>query len=49
MMHSLIEGSIAMGGLFTAFLVSYWTVKAFGPKEAIVPVTIKYRRYRKEA
>jgi hypothetical protein len=31
-MNSLIEGSLAMGELITAFLVSYWTMKAFEPK-----------------
>jgi hypothetical protein len=49
MMHGLIEGSLAMGGLFTAFLVSYWTVKAFGPKEAVIPVTVEHPRHRKAA
>lgn len=32
--NSLIEESLAMGGLFMAFPVSYWTMKAFEPKEA---------------
>lgn len=49
MMHSLIEGSLAMGGLFTAFLVSYWTMKAFELKEAVVPVTVEHPRYKKAA
>ncbi|QPD02525.1 MAG: hypothetical protein Nkreftii_000299 [Candidatus Nitrospira kreftii] len=49
MMHGLIEGSIAMGELFTVFLVSYWTVKALEPKEDVVPVTVEHQRYRKVA
>jgi len=48
-MNSLIEGSLAMGGLFTAFLVSYWMMKAFEPKEAIIPATVKRPRYKKAA
>ena len=31
-----------MGGLFTAFLISYWTMKAFDPKEATSPATVEY-------
>ncbi len=46
-MNSLIEGSFAMGWLFTAFLVSYWTMKAFEPKEAINRATVKLPRYKK--
>jgi len=48
-MNSLIEGALAMGGLFTAFLVSYWTMKAFEPKEATIPATVKHPRYKKAA
>lgn len=48
-MNSLIEGSLTMGGLFTALLVSYWTMKAFEPKEIVVPVTVEHPRYRKTA
>jgi hypothetical protein len=48
-MSSLIEGSLAMGGLFTAFLVSYWTMKAFEPKEAVNLATVEHRRYKKAA
>jgi hypothetical protein len=48
-MSSLIEGSLAMGGLFTALLVSYWTMKASEPKEAIIPATVKHPRYKKVA
>lgn len=33
-----------MGGLFTVFLVSYWTMKAFEPKEAASPATVEYPR-----
>jgi len=46
-MNSLIEGSLAMGGLFTAFLVSYWTMKALESKEAIIPATVEHPRYKK--
>jgi hypothetical protein len=49
MMNGLIEGSLAMGGLLTAFLVSYWTMKAFERKEAVAPVTVEHPRYRKAA
>jgi hypothetical protein len=48
-MNSMIEGSLAMGGLFAAFLVSYWTMKAFEPKEAIIPATVKHPRYKNVA
>lgn len=48
-MNSLIEGSLAMGGLFTAFLVSYWTMKAFEPKVAVQPMTVEHPRYKKAA
>jgi hypothetical protein len=47
-MNGLIEASLAMGGLFTAFLVSYWTMKAFEPKEAVQPAA-EYPRYKKAA
>lgn len=46
---SLIEGSLAMGGLFTAFPASYWTMKAFEQKEAASPATVEYPRYKKAA
>ena len=36
-----------MGGLFTAFLVSYWTMKAFEPKVAASPATVEYPRCEK--
>ena len=49
MMNSLIEGSLAIGWLFTAFLVSYWTMKGFEPKEAIIPATVEHPRYKKVA
>lgn len=48
-MNGLIEGSLALGGLFTAFLVSYWTMKAFEPKEAVIPATVEQPRYKKAA
>lgn len=48
-MSSLIEGSLAMGGLFTAFLVAYWTMKAFETKEAVTPATVEHPRYKKAA
>ena len=38
-----------MGGLFTAFLVAYWTLKAFEPKEAVIPATVEQPRYPKAA
>ncbi|MDE3051945.1 MAG: hypothetical protein KGJ48_18845 [Nitrospirota bacterium] len=41
-MNSLIEGSLTMGWLFTAFLVSYWTMKTFEPKEAVIPATVEH-------
>lgn len=48
-MTNMIEGSLAMGGLFTAFLVAYWTMKAFETKEAIIPATVKHLPYKKAA
>ncbi len=48
-MNSLIEGSLAMGGLFMAFLVSYWTMKAFEPQEAVNPATVEQPRYKTAA
>jgi hypothetical protein len=45
-MCNLIEESFAMGGLFTAFLVSYWTMKAFEPKGVASLATAKYPRYK---
>ena len=36
-----------MGGLLTAFLVSYWTMKAFEPKVAASPATVEYPRCEK--
>ena len=38
-----------MGGLFTAFLSAYWTLKAFEPKGAVIPVTVEQPRYPKAA
>jgi hypothetical protein len=38
-----------MGGLFTAFLVAYWTMKAFEPKEAVIPATVELPHYKKAA
>ncbi len=48
-MSSLIEGTLAMGGLFTAFLVSYWTMKAFEPTEPLIPATVERPRLAKAA
>jgi hypothetical protein len=48
-MNGLIEASLAMGGLFTAFVVSYWTMKAFEPHETVQPATVEYPRYKKAA
>jgi hypothetical protein len=45
--NSLIEESLAMGGWFTAFLVSHWAIKAFEPKKATSPATIEYPRHKK--
>jgi hypothetical protein len=49
MMHGLIEGLLPMGWLLTAFLVSYWTMKAIEPKKAVVLVTLEHPRHRKAA
>lgn len=38
-----------MGGLFTAFLVSYWTMKAFESNVAVNPATVEHPRYKKAA
>ena len=46
-MDSLIEGSLTIGGLFTAFPVSYWTMKTFEPKEAVSPATVEHPCYAK--
>ena len=48
-MNSLIEGSLAMGELITAFLVSYWTMNAFEPKEGDNRATIEHPPYKKAA
>jgi len=46
-MNSLIEGSLTIGWLFTAFLVAYWTVKALAPTMAAIPLSIKHPRSEK--
>jgi hypothetical protein len=46
---SLIEGSLKIRGLFTAFPVSYWTMKTFEPKEAVSPATVEHPCYTKAA
>lgn len=38
-----------MGGLFTAFLTAYWTLKAFEPRETVTPATVEQPRYKKAA
>ena len=50
-MSGTIEGALALGGLFTAFLVVYWTMKAFEieTKEAIIPATVEHLTYKKAA
>jgi hypothetical protein len=48
-MNSLIEGSLAMGGLLTAFLASYWTMKALEPNEAVSPTPVEHPRFKKAA
>jgi hypothetical protein len=48
-MNGLIEASLAMGGLLTAFVVSYWTMKAFEPYQAFQPATVEEPRYKKAA
>jgi hypothetical protein len=48
-MNGIIEGSLAVGGLLLAFLVSYWTLKAFEPKEAFTRATVEHPRYKKAA
>jgi hypothetical protein len=48
-MNGIIEGSLAVSGLFAAFLLSYWTLKAFEPKEALARVTVEHTRYKKAA
>lgn len=48
-MTSLIEGSLARGGLFMAFLVSCSTMKAFEPKEAANSATVEHPRLKKAA
>ncbi|WP_455245092.1 hypothetical protein [Petrachloros mirabilis] len=45
----MVEASLAISGLFTAFVVSYWTMKAYEPKEAVIPVTVDQPRYKKAA
>ncbi len=49
MVNSVIETTLALSGLFTTFLVSYWTMKAFELKEAIVPVAVNQPRSKKAA
>jgi len=48
-MNSTIEATLAMSGLFTAFLVSHWTMKAFELKQAVIPVTVNQPRNKKAA
>ena len=50
-MSNMIEGSLAISGLFTAFLVAYWTMKAYESeaKEAIIPATIEHVPFKKAA
>lgn len=48
-MNSIIDASLATSGLFTAFVVFYWTMKAFELKEAVIPVTVDRPRYKKAA
>jgi len=49
MVHSLVDGTLAIGGLFAAFLVSYWTMKAFTPKAAVIPITVQRPRLKTSA
>ena len=48
-MSVIIQGSLAVGGLLAAFLVSYWTLKVFEPKEALTRATVEHPRYKKAA
>jgi nucleoside recognition membrane protein YjiH len=47
--NGVIQASVAISGLFTAFVVSYWKMKAFGLKEAVVPAGVEQSRYKKAA
>lgn len=38
-----------MGGLFTAFLVAYWRLKAFEPKGEVILAKAEQPRYTKAA
>lgn len=49
MVHSLIDGMLAMEGLLTALLVSYWAMKAFEPNAAAIPVTVRRSRLKQSA
>lgn len=48
-MNDIIVASLAVSGLFAAFLMSFWTLKAFEPKEALTRVTVEHLRYKKAA
>jgi len=48
-MTGIIAGSLAVSGLFAAFLISYWPLKILEPKEALPRITIKRPRYKKAA
>jgi len=45
--NSLVEESFAMGSLLTVFLLSYWTMKAFTLKVAVIPAIDGYPRRKK--
>jgi hypothetical protein len=47
MVNSLVEGSLAMGSLLTVFLLSYWTMKTFTPKVAVIPAVVRHSRREK--
>ena len=49
MINGIIEASLAMGGMFAALLVSYWTLKFLEPKGALTRITVKRPRYKKMA
>jgi hypothetical protein len=49
MVNSVIHATLALSGLFTAFLVSYWTMKAFELKQAVISARVEQSRYKKAA
>ena len=48
-MNSTIEATLAMSGLFTTFLIFYWTMKASELKQAVIPITVNQPRSKKAA